>query len=116
LLSCSPRFGSALTSSGSIGSSFAAAGCSAVAAAVCSVPAGRNTGFSSGFGRTSWIARIPDAIATIIAVSTEAMILFHSNADIDNLSPRPVRINYHAFGDRPNRACCRYPIGNEDLP
>src|SRR6516165_11674054 len=86
LVSVSPRFGSALASSGSMGSSFAAAGCSAGAAATCSLPAGRKTGFSSGFGRTSSPARIPDTIATIIAVKTEAMILFHSNAGIDNLS------------------------------
>jgi len=80
-----------LASSGPIGSSFAAAGCSAAAVATCSAPAGRKTAFSSGFGRTSSLARIPAAIATIIAVSTDAMILFHSNADINNLSPRQLK-------------------------
>ena len=41
-----------------------------------------NTGFSSGFGCTSMLDRIPATIATISAVRTEAMILFHSNDDI----------------------------------
>src|SRR5438046_7815366 len=79
---CSPFFGSALASNGPIGSGPAAAPSAAGALALGSAPATTKTGFSSSFGRTSWLARIPDAIATIIAVSTEAMILFHSNDDI----------------------------------
>ena len=88
VVSCWPFFGSALASSGAIGSSFAAAGCSAGALAAGSPPATTKTGFSSGFGRTSMFDRIPATIATISAVSTEAMILFHSKDDIDDLSDR----------------------------
>jgi hypothetical protein len=77
-------------------------------------------------------ATIPVTMATIIAVSTEAMILFHSKDDIGALSappfrrgyqrraPRrarqqngfrpPAQINYHASDIRTNRACCRSPI------
>ena len=44
------------------------------------------------------------------------MILFHSNDDIDDLSPRQLQMNYHASGDRTNRACCRCPIGCEADP
>ena len=47
---------------------------------------------------------MPDTIATIIAVSTEAMILFHSKDDIATLRlgnlPRQIAPNYHAFGAR----------------
>src|SRR5436305_14755987 len=82
LASCSPLFGSALASSGSIGSGPAAAPCGAEAVATCSEPAGRKTAFSSGFGRTSWPANIPDNIPMIIAVRIEAIIFFHSNDDI----------------------------------
>src|SRR5271156_1019537 len=84
---CSPFLGSAAASNGPIGSGPAAAP-SAGALAVGSAPATTKTGFSSSFGRTSWPAKIPQAIATIIAVSTEAIILFHSNDDIDARTSR----------------------------
>src|SRR5208283_4775228 len=115
---CSPFFGSALASSGSIGSGPAAAPGAGVAVATCSAPAGRKTGFSSGFERTSWPARIPDTIATIIAVMIEAMTLFHSKDDIDDLSDRlgTTGINYHASGVRTNRASCRCPISCKENP
>src|ERR1700730_14825643 len=85
---CSPFLGSALASNGPIGSGPAAAPSAAGALVVGSAPATMNTGFSSSFGRTSCPAKIPDAIATIMAVSTDAMLLFHSNDDIDARSSR----------------------------
>src|SRR5215470_14681340 len=116
LASCSPLFGSALASSGSIGSSLVEAVCSPGAAATCSAPAGIKTGFSRRLGSISWLARIPQTHATISAVRTEAMILFHSNADIDDLFPPGGRVQYHASDNRTNRACCRCPNRRDDVP
>ena len=104
----------------------AAAASPAAAAAVASPPATRKTGFSSFVGRTSLPARMPGTIATIIAVSTEAMILFHSKDDIGDPSgpggrqkigfPPTTQLNYHAFGDATNRACCRCPPKPQQNP
>src|ERR1700681_2497047 len=67
---------------------------------------------------------MPVTIATIIAVRTEAMILFHSKADISPFAPRGLlaqvfrqqtgfaalaQYNYHAAGKCTNRASCRSP-------
>src|SRR5487761_1399169 len=86
-VSCWPFFGSALANNGPIGGSAGAAG-AAAAVGAGSPPATTNTGFSSGVGCTSMLDRIPATIATISAVRTEAMILFHSNDDIDDPSDR----------------------------
>src|SRR6516165_1305617 len=88
VVSCWPLFGSALASNGPIGSSFGAAAASVEAGAVDAAPATTKTGFSSSFGRTSMFDKIPATIAMISAVSTEAMILFHSKDDIDDPSDR----------------------------
>src|SRR5215468_5909457 len=118
-----PLDASALAMSGSIGSGPAGAPFSALpaaAAAPASAPGGRKTAFSNAFGRTIWLASMPVTIAIIIAVSTDAMTLFHSKDDIDaSLLPscrldfgRPTRMpgpqkigfctptqtNYDAFG------------------
>ncbi len=58
------------------------------AVAAGAVPATTKTGFSKRVGRISSSANSPATIATISAVSTEAMTLFHSNAGIGDLSDR----------------------------
>src|SRR5205823_1956878 len=91
LATCSPCLGSAFAMYCAIGSGAAAAPGAEAAAAVApaSAPGGTQTGCSRSFGWTSWLARMPETIATIIAVSTDAMILFHSIDDTGVLCSSP---------------------------
>src|SRR5207253_435212 len=72
-----------------------------------------------------WLARMPATIATIIAVKTDAMILFHSKDGIGVLFdsawraagrrekigfPPATQPNYRASGEPANRASCRCPL------